>query len=137
MSSCQKMPCSTGRDADATWLKSQQAVRKGQAILQSGAEHTAAPRQKTCSLIAQHQAVHGFSNSLCSSLPTLYSFFRLTNGLLALLCQMYGSPVFTPRPRWSQITWQQQASGQQLHLKLHAPPWSCMDVKAIAALLDS
>jgi hypothetical protein len=34
----------------------------------------------------------------------LYSFFKITKGLLALLCQMYGRTVLTPRLRWLQMT---------------------------------
>ena len=33
-----------------------------------------------------------------------HSRFRLAKGLDAFECQMYGLPVFTPRPRWSSIT---------------------------------
>lgn len=40
----------------------------------------------------------------CQKIP-LYSFLRFVNGLLALLCQIYGNPVFTPNPKWSQMTY--------------------------------
>ena len=43
----------------------------------------------------------------CQKMP-LYSFFKLTKGLDAFECQIYGLPVLMPRPRWSVITCTQQ-----------------------------
>lgn len=46
---------------------------------------------------------NGISSS-CQKIP-LYSFFRLTKGLLALLCHKQGRPVLTPNSKWSHITY--------------------------------
>ncbi|MFS7951188.1 hypothetical protein Hanom_Chr07g00592011 [Helianthus anomalus] len=42
--------------------------------------------------------------SSCQKRP-LNSFCKLTNGLLALLWERYGNPVFTPSPKWSHVTY--------------------------------
>lgn len=43
----------------------------------------------------------------------LTSTSQLAYGLLALLCQMYGLPVLTPSPKWSQIACQPGPEGKQ------------------------